>query len=358
MKYTYFIEEQANKHITLEDIHKSNINNKLNILCYHINTESKYPFLQFMVTKIPFCNNIFKECFMIPIVRYKDFSKDIISLVMDKIEVSLHLIGCDTSPINDNMYKGIIYDNKYIPYIMVNISDIDISGLNLSRKTVTWFVLPSEIINNKEICNIDIDMELVELFTKMPQLGILNKPESNKIFILPDAVYTGNEYKNVEFTSIFGNNKTKEYDNCGEYYYFYRSFSNAVKEGGWAKKGGINILDKNSKKYLLNESFKDRLLPDNYYGKYMNGGINRYALFVEGEIYKENEKEFSLSDEYIEMNYPEPCIIICYLNRNEIKPDMLVKEYESFVSLSYHKLDQLSLNDKFVIENKNKYMIL
>jgi hypothetical protein len=67
-------------------------------------------------------------------------------------------------------------------------------------------------------------------------------------------------------------------------------------------------------------------------GKYVAGGINRYALFIEGNIYIEKEKEFSLTDEIIENEYGE-CIILS----NVSNEDMLVKNYSSSVSLSYSR---------------------
>ena len=121
--------------------------------------------------------------------------------------------------------------------------------------------------------------------------------------MIPDAVYNGGKRKKVEFNSIFGNEKTKTYESCAKHYYFNRTFlPNDIE--------GINIE-----------------------------GINRYALFVEGELYMESEKEFSLTDEIIEKMYPEPCIIICYHNSNITRPDMLVKKDTSFISLSCHMIN-------------------
>ena len=86
--------------------------------------------------------------------------------------------------------------------------------------------------------------------------------------------------------------------------------------------------------------------------------INRYALFVEGKIYLENSKEFSLTDKMIETLYPEPCIIICYSSEHKINPDILVKDYRSFVCLSYHNINKILLNDCFMESNKNQYEIV
>jgi hypothetical protein len=70
MDYTYFLETQANKNITLDDFSNKNSMNVFYILCYHVNNEAKYPFLQFMLEKIPFCNNFIKEQFTLPFVLF------------------------------------------------------------------------------------------------------------------------------------------------------------------------------------------------------------------------------------------------------------------------------------------------
>ena len=307
MNYIYIIENIANKNLIQNDI-DSNI---LYILCYHVETQCKYPFLQFMMEKIPFCNNLIKEELVLPhIVTNK--KEKIEDMALEKVKSILHNV---TNNVTDDMYKGIILCNNNW-YILINVSQIDLTGLYLSRNTSGWFVLPTEIINTKSVCNIDIDSEVTTLFTNNPRLGILTNPKTKGIYILPDAVYTAGEQKSVKFNAIFGNRKTKIYENCGEYFYFYRTFLNATN----------------------NTEFVE--------------GINRYALFIEGEIYIAMENEFSLTDEEIQKMYPEDCIIICYSSIYNKKSDILVKKYDNFVSLSYHMLD------KKINETNKKYIII
>lgn len=345
MEYKYLLEEKANKNITLDDI----VNEKgicvLNILCYHVEDQHKYPFLQFMMEKIPYCNNIVKEQLTFPYIFVRDSTKEIEEIVLERVMSGLDILGCDYTRVIEDMYKGIVFGDDYsTPYALVNITGIDIYGLNFNRQTTCWFVLPSEIINIGKVCNIDIDNDVIHLFQDIPHLGHLTEPITNEFYILPDAVYTGSELKKAEFQSIFGNTKNKIYDSCGEYYYFYRSFYDSVKDGGWLKEGE-------------NDKIGERKLVESDSNKYISGCINRYALFVEGKIYIESGKEFSLTDEIIENLYPEPCIIICYSGEYSMKPDILVKKYESFVCLSYHKLDKKMLDENFIETNKKQYMI-
>jgi hypothetical protein len=373
MEYTYFLEKLANQNISIDKLYsdklysdklysdklyKESQTNIVYILCYHVINTAKYPFLQFMMEKIPYCNNLIKEKFTLPFIMYNDKSITLQQLGLDKVRNSLYSICCDGNKVTDSMYKGIFYDTSENPYIVIDITGIDIYGLNLSRNTLTWFILPSEIVNTKKICNIEVDDEVTQLFTEIPELCLLTNPKTDATFIIPDAVYTGGEHKQVEFNSIFKNNKTKEYDTCGEYYYFYKTFGNAVKEGGWIKSGGTNKIDINSSDILTNSSGRLIVENANEYGMYINGGINRFALFIEGQIYIEKQLSLQLSDECINTLYPEPSIIICYSNSNVIKRDLLVKEYKNFASLSYHKLNKQLLDDRYIDENNHNYMIM
>jgi hypothetical protein len=345
MDYTYLLEKTANKNLTFNEISNENSVCVLNIICYHVETKHKYPFLQFMMDKVPFCNGVVKEQLSLPYIFLRNDSSNIEEMVLGHVRACLELLGCDYNRVTEEMFKGILFgEDCGTPYALVNITGINIYGLNFMRQTSCWFVLPSEIINTKKVCNIDIDSEITNLFTDIPHLGLLFNSKTNENYMIPDAVYTGSEIKNAEFQSVFGNTKKKVYDSCGEYYFFYRSFSDAIKDGGWLKVGNSNKIG-------------NRIIVDDNSNKYITGCINRYALFVEGKIYLEPGREFRITDDIIESLYPEPCIIICYSGEHEIKPDMLVKNYESFVSLSYHKLNKNLLDNSFTEEKKQEYMI-
>ena len=70
MDYKYLIEDQVSKDVTVEDILEDNNTYILNILCYHITTDSKYPFIQFMLEKIPHCGDLLKEQFIFEDKKY------------------------------------------------------------------------------------------------------------------------------------------------------------------------------------------------------------------------------------------------------------------------------------------------
>lgn len=347
MDHKYLLEHKSTRRLTFNDI----VNNKgfcvLYILCYSISEQCKYPFLQFMMEKIPYCNNVAKEQITLPYLFLRDSATELEDIVLQRVMSGLDLLGCDYKKVSEDMYKGIIFSHSdSTPYALVNITGIDINGLNFMRQSTCWFVLPSEIINSKLVCNIDVDAEITKLFTNNPQMGCLMNSKTNEYYMLPDAVYTGSELKKSEFQVAVGNTKQKIYPNCGKYYFYYRTFWDAVKDGGWLHEGEPDKIG-------------DRLLtcPEDNTNVYVSGCINRYALFVEGKIYFESASEFTLTDKIIDSEYPEPCIIISYRGEHCIKPDMLVKNSESFHCLSYHKLNKHLLDAHFIDANKKQYMI-
>jgi hypothetical protein len=340
MDYTYLIEKEGN-------INQGHIIGFIYILCYHINAESKYPFIQFMLEKLPSYYGLVEEEFILPSVLISSYNDNIEENVIQQIQQSLLSIGCDISSLDNSMYKGIINDSDYKNYALVNITGIDINYLKLYRKNAIWFGLPSEIMNNKHICNIPIDEVTSALFCNKPTLSLIHNAHTNKPYNIPDAVYSGSEYKEVEYNSIFGMRKKKIYEEYGEYFYFFRNFKHAVKEGGWVKEGGTQFIDMNNKK--ITHSVSDRLLVDNEYGRYIRGGINRYALFVENSqiIYLDKP----ITDELINET---GCLFIGL--SADIKQDILVNEYELFFPISFHELNKSLLGQSYQNDD-TEYMI-
>jgi len=358
MDCTYLIENVANKNIELEELLTNSDTSKvLFIICYHITKDQKYPFLQFMLEKIPF-SVFYPETLTLPLLSITDYVENmsVEQLVRVKINKYLKDIGCKVETDNDIVYNGIVNDSLDRNYAIVDISKVDIKYLKLFRESTVWFALSSEIINTMNICNIQIDSEVTNLFQKMPELAILHKPDKLVQYNLPDVVYTGSEYKNAEFNSIFGISKRKIYSKLEEYYYFYRNFHHAVKEGGWCSIGGTNEIDINNKE--LTHSKGGRLLVDNKYGRFLKGGINRYVVF-DPTFYFEDSDELSITDEEVE-KFDGNSMMICFMtkkNTTDIKPDVLVKSYEYFHPLSVFMLNKDSLGESYDLRRKTDFMV-
>ena len=350
-KYTYLIKNQVTQDLLMDDIMGSTIH----ILCYHVTkTAGKYPFIQIMMDKK---HNIFPnvEQFVLPVVTLsRDIKTNLSKLVLQRVTSGLQELGCNPSVLNENdAFVGLLNVNLNVNangkhYALVDISTVDIYRIGNSRLNSTWFALPTEIMNTQSICNIPIDEEVTQLFSTIPELGMLHNPLSNSAYPLPDAVYTGSYLKEVKFSSVFGMPKRQIYSSCGEYFYFHRIFEDAVREGGWS-----NSLQM-EKPGIIDTK--------NQYGKYISGGINRYALFP-GNYYMHNETStrFSLLDDEIrDILTVKDTIVIQYENEDldTILPDILVNEYEQFTPISYHMLNKGILGDKYEIEKQDKYMVL
>ena len=370
-KYTYLIEQNTTQSLTNVDIlnHNSNIFGKviLNILCYHVTQNSKYPFIQVLLEKKPFLTSFIPEKLELPIVTISkvDSESDYPVTIIEKIKGLLPAIGCDGSKLTRDAFKGLISDSNEHIYALVDISDVDIFRISITRNTPIWFALPTEIMNVRSICNIPIDVRVSELFLNMTQLAILNKLDTQNMitmsdtFPLPDAIYNGSYLKQTEFRSVFGTSKDAVYSSCGEYYYYFRIFEDAVKEGGWLREGGHKMVDLTNTN--LTHSASGKMLVDNEYGRYIQGGINRYAFFPGNYIlHTECSNMFSLTDAEVSAKLENnSCIVIHYMEEtlDNMFPDILVKEYESAFPISYHMLNKSTLGDKYEIDNQDKYMI-
>ncbi len=307
-------------------------NEYLTLLCYNICNDTKEPFMQFMFKKIP-QNPIIKEQFTLPYI-FIDNNYDnnyVKNLVIDYIKNALNISGIKyTNELIENSYKGIICINN-VYFALINISEIDIFYMKFSRNSEYWFLLASEIINTKSVCNIPIEDIATELFCKYSsKIAILWNSDVNQSYSLPEAVYSGGELKEVEFNAIFGQRVRPLLND--KYYSFFVNFLDAIESSGWSSNG-------------ITHNDAGRLIVENEYGKYINNGINRYAIFV-NDFIEENE-----NTDIMEVNQ------IKYVNINN-KKMIITKFYENFKSLSYHKLNKTLLGDKYDETKKNEYMIL
>ena len=306
------------------------------IICYHINSTGKFPFIQFLL-----CNNYnpffnLTNTFNFPLLDLDVENQDIETTVKQKIEYYLNSINCKVNDINDIIVNG-IYNNKDNNYLFVDVSKIDINGLFLNKNSKVWFVLTNEIINNINVCNIPIDKSVYLLFLNEYKLFSLINPLTKQLYSNPDVAYSGSFYKQTEFQSIFGVNKTHK--GYGEQYYFLLSFNDAFKYGGWTEN------EKPLYKF-------DKLITDNEYGRYIVGGINRVAILTEHNNFihhcDENLKE--INNETIDFETSDSSSVII----DKISY-IIVKDYEQQISLSFHKIDKSTLGKQW--ENNNCYSI-
>jgi len=307
----------------IQGYNKNNENLKIgqtiNILCFSVCRETEYPFVQYMLEQSSI--NVLSGPFLtLPKITIN--TNNPLHEICERIKYNLMQINCDGNLIDETMVKGTIRQGTSI-YTFVDITGIDISCLHMSLLSIAWFVLPSEIISVGTVCNIPIDNDVTDFFQKNLELSVLQSDEGN-LYNIPDALYTGDTIKKVEFKSIFG--QVEETRNNDKNYYFFDNFNSAVKEGGWLKEGG----NKKPSQKILDEMINYGLIETtNSYGKYINGGINRYAVFCDLDI----------DDEEIIG-----------------EPNVKVQDYDKIMPLSYHYLSSRSLGEKYDFEKE--YIII
>ena len=322
MNYTYLASQYCNLDTSALDIYSDLPSGQLHYICYHITTNSYYPFIQIMLENT-------QDCFTSPFITINNdsTSADIAYLILRKIKTDLKKLRCNTETLTKllvkNAYKGIFSttknnlikgkvngkvtgnENNTKMYALIDVSSVDISCLNSSA---ICFALPTEIANINSICNIPISEDVIKLFTYLlPELGVLYKKNSGDNYLLPDIVYTRSEFKQAEFQTIFGPSKKNIY------YHFYKSFKNVVENA--------------------TEDAKEDLTKD---------AVNRYALFIDDPITIgiKNAKQFAGLEEMLHEKYSSrTCIIVQNWH-------ILAKTYELFTPMSYHALNMETLSIK------------
>ena len=285
------------------------------MICYHVNTEGKFPFIQFLLSNnngIPFLGNLFQELDF-PILNLTNIDDSNFQVeIKEKIVNLLSSVFCSVDKLDDVILKG-IYNTVDIYYLFVDISNINITPIYLKRSTPIWFALTNEIVNNKCVCNIPISKNVYDLFVSDYKLFTLTDLDNN-CFRNPDVVYYGSYFKKTEFQSIFGISQSPD----EKYPYLLYSIEDAFKNGGWSNSGKAE--------YKFNKN-----ITDNEFGRYISGGINRFALLSSSTIaVPERDIEDSLQfDDY-------DCITTI-LNDQTV---VLTKGFNNYVSLSYHRIDK------------------
>jgi hypothetical protein len=309
MNYTYLPSQYCNPNTSALDIYSDLTNGQLNFICYHITTNSYYPFLQIMLelkqdTPRFVCPSI--------TINNDSTSADIAFLVLRKIKTDLKKLRCNTDTLTKQAaYKGIFVQEENI-YALIDVSSVDISCLNLSKSSPIWFALPTEIANINSICDIPISEDVIKLFTYLlPELGVLYKKNTRTNYLLPDIVYTKSALKQAEFRTIFGPSNDKIY------IHFCKSFINAVEE----------TVEKDLNVEAVNVE-----------------AVNRYALFIDDPITigisgpKNSIKSIENLEETMHKNYnSRNCIIVQNWH-------ILVKKYELFTPMAYHVLNMETSN--------------
>lgn len=326
---------------------ESNTFSQIKIVAYEVNNKGVYPFLQFLLLKDDFSP---KLSFPFIPINYNNTNTEQI-LNMTKIL----FIGLNLTDNYETFTKNVVFDGFYENngemFLFVDITNLMINLYDIYSDTHVRFVLVDEILNKKQICDIDIDKKVTDFFNINYDFALLTN-SLNESYEIPIVSYIGKQDNMINFTYIFGVTKQNKDAILGPYYYF-TDFYNAVKEE-------INDNTKN-----INDKKR---------------GIVRFAIFTKKTKYIENfpndnideseTKRMKLNDESQDKNYESLTMRItdydgkwaenydsCYLGHTELDngeylkntPILVVKEYEQQIPLSYHYSKKLESNHYSIV---------
>jgi len=361
--YNYPISKFLDKDLTiLDDVSEYA---KIFLCVYKIDTHGKYPFIQYILS-----NNSGYDKLSIPfMLNYNSLNNENLLLYV-KVFLSGILKINDFEEFNEKSEFNGFREFQENLYLFFDISRYDCHVDDTYSSSYARFTLLDEIINHRNVCGIPICMETTKFFVKNDILNYLYDINGNT-YDNPIVGYVGKPtLQKLNFVSIFGESAKNKSAILGPYYYF-TDFNSAIRQGGWSH---------NYKPEYLN----DRLITDNDNGRYLSGGIVRFALFTgkikhienmpNDEIDNSEIKKERLKDPELNEKYEIATLRISdhdglwskkydsvYLGDIELDdgsfvedtPMLVLKEYNQQFPLSYHYIDKKKLGVKFDPDTNN-----
>ena len=359
MYYNYAIKNFLIKDYNL--FHDTNKYSKIILCVYTINRSGKYPFVQYLLSNDG-CDNL-----RLPVLSiFSALNKDVL-ISYSKVFLS----GILQIEVFEEFNKCVEFDGYYEfeknLYLFFNVTEYNLNIDNIYLSPIT-FVLIDEIINHRSMCNIPITKETIDFFIKNSFIDYLYD-ENNEAYEIPIVGFTGKSTpQKLNFVYIFGESAKNKSEILGPYYYF-TNFKNAIRQGSW------------SNNYKPEYSY-NKLTTDNEFGRYIKGGIVRFALFTGNTKYIENMpndsidesdiKKQKMNDKSLDQNYEIQTLRIsdyngvwaktydsAYLGNIELDdgsyleeiPMIVLKEYKQQIPLSYHYIDKKKLDNKYNPDN-------
>lgn len=339
------------------------------ILCvYKIVTHGKYPFIQYLLS-----NNGF-DILQLPVLPMCiAFNKEIL-VSYSKVFLSGILKVDNFEKFDENIeFDGFCEYDKNL-YLFFDTTNFEFNIDDTYLSSPIRFALSDEIVNKRNLCNIPINNETTYFFINNDLINYLYD-ENNKPYEIPIIGLVGKSTpEKLNFTYIFGESSKDKTAILGPHFYF-TDFNYAVRQGGWSHN-------------YRPEYINNKLVTDSENGRYLKGGLVRFALFTGNTKYIENMpnsiideseiKKQRLNDTSLDMNYEVQTLRIsdydgiwtktydsAYLGNLELddgsfikeSPILVLKEYEQQIPLSYHFIDKNTLSDKYD-SNNHSYKIL
>tara|TARA_B100000900_G_scaffold414854_1_gene442777 strand:+ start:624 stop:1583 length:960 start_codon:yes stop_codon:yes gene_type:complete len=304
---------------------------------------NKYPFIQYYLYKNN--NNEHHDLITFPFIKINT-SNNILKKSKDLYKELTN---------NDNKPDGFIQRGKNV-YVFFNGNNIDNGCINttlIQRNDNWWWTLIDEICNSKTVVNFKIHESVYSIFYNYPELIYLIDKKTNTTYEIPTAAYYGTSQNLLNYVSTLGIKANIERE-FGPFYYF-NNFIGSTRRAGWSS-NYKNI-------YMDNKT----LTKNN--GEYKEGGYVRFAIFLGNSKviqYRKNSKFYNFIA-YFENNDKKDyykkhiqdlknkwtksydSIVISNIkykntdNYYNINKQIILKDYDNFISLSYHMLDTSTL---------------
>lgn len=362
----------------IDDYLNENIDNiKVKINAFEIKNSTNGAYLKYLLIKDKSTDVLF-----FPEVELSDYSELMSEKIVMLAKIQLYyLIQLNNNKLDeDDNYskydKNIRFKGFYLNEDEIHIF-FDLTECNLIidctyRKAQLWFCLIDEIINYNKVCSFNIDSNVINFFMTNIDFCFL-KNKNNENYELPIVGYIGIQPIKLNFTYTFGISVKDKNAIMGPYYYF-TNYNGSIRDGGWSETG-------------TETKDNDNIITDNEYGRFKQGGIVRFALFlgktkiVENLLNDSNDdskiKKERLNDKNLDQNMEVLTMRISdhdgkwiehndsvFLGKIELDngsylkntPIIVLKNYNQQIPLSYHYIDKSYLHEKYD-ENEN-YIIM
>jgi hypothetical protein len=204
-------------------------------------------------------------------------SENLISLCQTYLFALLTTENIEINKEND--FKGFFYYDSNL-YLFIDFTACELNINDIYKRSNIWTIISTEIYQST-IFDMKISNSVNNFFlNNVELLYLLDK--NGEVYELPDVWYCGKEEHKLNFTYTFGVTKDEK-GILGPHYYF-TNYKNALIDGCWAKDGEESIFNK-------------KITDKN--GKYLKGGIVRFAIFTGKCLMKLNKLDDPIDESEI-----------------------------------------------------------
>jgi hypothetical protein len=298
-------------------------------LCvYNINTNGKFPFLQYLLANSGFNTLCLPQLTLFDSIGKKHLNPYTIVYLSGILLVEYEKLK--NSIIYDGFYE--FDSNLYLFYNVTNCEfDIDETYSSYSLR----FGIIDEIINRRNICNIPITTETTDFFIKNDSILFLTN-EFKLSFEIPIIGFVSKPNENkIKFTHMFGESPKNKEALMGPFYYF-TNYTNSLNQCLNQDNGGIIrfALFPGTTKYV--ENFPNDNIDNSITKKQLINNENRKKIDVLTSRISDHDGLWSKKYDSVFVAKLE-LDDGTYLNNT---PMLVLKDYEQQTPLSYHYINK------------------